>query len=141
MKNKYTIYIDENFPRQLATGLHTLVQPQNVKDKIEIDIISIVDEFGFGAKDEEWIPEVGKKNGIVITQDFRIQQLKHQKELYIKSGIGILFFSPPSKSGFSYWDMVKQLVNRWDDIKQIVKKNKAPFAYKCSAKTKFEKLD
>ncbi len=136
----FVVYIDENLPRQLATGLNELVQPQNKKDGVEIKILSIKDEFGQGTPDEEWIPKVGKKNGIVITQDFRIQAQKHQKELYIENGVGILFFNPPSNSGFAYWEMVKQLVNRWDEIKQIVKKNKTPFAYRCSARTKFEKM-
>lgn len=136
----YKIYIDENMPRQLAHGLNELVQPQNNRDGIEIEVLSIKDVFGQGEKDENWIPQIGKQKGIVITQDFRIQTQKHQKELYIENGVGVLFFNPPSNGGFAYWEMVKQLVNRWDEIKQIVKKNKPPFAYRCSAKTKFERM-
>ncbi len=137
---KYKIYIDENLPPQLAKGLNVLVQPQNRRDGIEIEVLSIKDVFEQGAKDEDWIPKIGKHGGIVITQDFRIQTQRHQKELYIENGVGILFFNPPSNSGFAYWEMVKQLVKRWEDIKQIVKKNKPPFAYRCSAKTNFEKM-
>lgn len=136
----YKIYIDENMPRQLAHGLNELVQPQNKRDGIEIEVLSIKDVFGQGEKDENWIPQIGKQKGIVLTQDFRIQTQKHQKELYIENGVGVLFFNPPSNGGFAYWEMVKQLVNRWDEIKQIVKKNKPPFAYRCSAKTKFERM-
>lgn len=137
---KYKIYIDENFPPQLADGLNRLVQPQNKKDGIDIEILSIKDVFGQGEQDEDWIPKVGKQNGIVITQDFHIQTQKHQKELYKENGVGILFFNPPSKGGFAYWEMVKQLVNRWDEIKHIASKNKTPFAFRCSARTKFEKM-
>lgn len=138
---RYKIYIDENLPPKLAEGLNILIQPQNKRDDIDIEILSIKKTFGQGEQDEDWIPKVGKQNGIVITQDFRIQTQKHQKELYIQNGVGILFFNPPSNSGFAYWEMVKQLVNRWDEIKQIVKKNKTPFAFRCSARTKFEKLE
>jgi hypothetical protein len=137
---KYKIFIDENLPRQLAIGLNILIQPQNKKDGIEIEILSIKDVYGEGERDEDWIPKVGQQNGIVITQDFRIQTQKHQQELYKNNGVGILFFNPPSKGVFAYWDMVNQLVTRWDEIKQIVRKNKAPFAYRCSARTKFEKI-
>lgn len=137
---KYKIYFDENFPSQLADGLNRLIKPQNKRDSIDIEVLSIKAVFGEGEQDEVWIPKVGLENGIVITQDFRIQTQKHQKELYIQNGVGILFFNPPSKSGFAYWEMVKQLVNRWDDIKQIVRKNKTPFAFRCSSKTKFEKM-
>jgi len=80
---------------------------------------------------------VGKEKGIVITQDVRIQTTRHQRDLYIEHGVGILFFHPPSKNGFSYWEMVKQLIERWENIKVIIKKNHTPFAYRCTAKTSF----
>ncbi len=57
--------------------------------------------------------KVGAENGIVITQDFRIQTQRHQKELYKQSGIGILFLKPPSNKGFTYWEMVKKIVFEW----------------------------
>lgn len=138
---KYKIFIDENMPPQLAKGLHELQQPQNKRDELDIQVFSIKDLYGQGEDDEDWIPKVGKEKGTVITQDFRIQTQRHQKELYIENEIGILFFKPPSNSGFSYWEMVKQLVNRWEDIKHIIKKNKPPFAFRCSARTKFEKFE
>lgn len=138
---KYKIYIDENLPRQLAHGLNTLQQPLNIKGSLEIEILSISDVFGKGAQDEEWIPKVGAEKGIVITQDSRIQSQKHQRELYIQNGVGILFLNPPSKNGFSYWDMVKKIIEEWDNIKTIVRKNKTPFAYRGSSNKKFEKME
>src|SRR6266487_2715972 len=113
---EYKIFIDENLPPKLARGLHLLQEPQNAKEGVKVDVISIKDHFGEGAKDEEWILEVGKLQGIVITQDYRIQSLKHQCELYKQYGVGILFFSPPSNKGFAYWEMVKQMVKRWEEI-------------------------
>src|ERR1700734_4052698 len=96
---EYKIFIYENLPPQIARGLHVLQQPQNAREGIKMEVLSIKDFFGEGAKDEEWIPEVGRLKGIVITQDYRIQSLKHQRELYKQHGVGILFFSPPSKTG------------------------------------------
>lgn len=138
---QYKIFIDENLPPQIARGLNILQQPQNAKDGISLEVLSIKDHFGEGAKDEEWIPMVGKMNAIVITQDYRIQSIKHQRELYKQHGVGILFFSPPSKTGFAYWEMVKQVINRWEKIKAIIKKEKPPFAFRCSARTEFENID
>ena len=138
---KYKIYIDENMPRQLAHGLHTLQQPQNLKDGLEIEVLSIADVFGKGTQDEDWIPRVGAEKGIVITQDSRIQSQKHQRKLYIENGVGILFLNPPSKNGFSYWDMVKKIIEEWDNINTIVKKNKTPFAYRGSSNKHFERME
>ncbi len=141
MVKKYKIYIDENLPHQLAKGLNELQKPQNCRDGIEIEVLHIKEVFGEGEQDEDWIPKVGSETGIVITQDFRIQTQRHQKELYLKNGVGILFLKPPSNNGFTYWEMVKKIVKEWENIKQIIKKNKTPFAYRCSPKTSFEKMD
>ncbi len=140
MKMKYQIYIDENMPSQLANGLNELQRPQNRKDGFEIEVLSIKDVFGQGAKDEDWIPQLGMKQGIVITQDFNIQQTKLQRELYLESGIGIFFFRTPSKKGFLYWDFVKKLISEWENIKKIIVKEQVPFAYRGSSKRPFEKM-
>jgi hypothetical protein len=34
-----------------------------------------------------------------------------------------------------------QLVNRWVEIKQIIHHNRTPFAFRCTARTKFEKME
>lgn len=141
MGKQYKIYIDENLPAQLAKGLNELQQPQNKKEGVIFEVLSIKEVFGQGEQDEDWIPKIGAENGIVITQDFRIQSQKHQRELYRSNGVGILFLNPPSNKGFVYWDMVKKLVSEWENIKQIVRKNKTPFAYKASAKSRFESMD
>ena len=140
MRN-YKIFLDENLPPQIARGLNIIQEPQNSKDEAKFDVVSIKDYFGEGIEDEKWIPEVGKLNGIVITQDYRIQSLKHQRELYIQNSVGILFFSPPSNKGFTYWDMVKQVINKWEEIKTIAKKNKPPFAFRCTSRTNFESIN
>ncbi|MCX6273261.1 MAG: hypothetical protein NTU44_18990 [Bacteroidetes bacterium] len=136
----YKIYIDENLPRKLASGLNELQRPQNMRDNLDIQVLSIKEIYGEGEKDEEWIPKIGKEKGIVITQDYRIQTLRHQKELYIENNVGILFLNPPSKGGFAYWEMVKLLVNRWEEIKKIIRKNNPPFVFRCSARTTFEEI-
>lgn len=116
-------FIDENLPPNLAEGLHLLEKPNG--DGIEI--ISIQKEFGRGAKDEDWLPMVGKQGGIVLTQDLRIHSLRSQKEIYRAAGVGIFFFHPPSNSGWRYWEMVLQIINRWAEIKKIEPKNQHPF--------------
>ena len=131
------IYFDENMSPYIAEGLNILEQPNN--EGFEVKSISKV--FGSGVKDNEWIPEVGRENGIVITQDFNIHRTKCLKELYINSGIGVFFFSPPSKTGYKYWEMVQQIIRRWDEMKKYSKKDVKPFAYRCTSRSsKFERL-
>ncbi len=86
------IYIDENMPPQLAEGLSILEKP----NEEDIEVYSIKKEFGKGTLDEEWIPQVGNVNGIVITQDTKIQRVKSQYQL-LKQYKTWNFFSYPSR--------------------------------------------
>ena len=140
MKEFY-VYIDENLPPQIARALQLLQQPMNGKENVTISIYSIKDVFGQGITDEEWIPRIGEMKGVVLTQDLRILSIRHQRELFKEHGVGIFFFSPPSKSGFGYWELVKQIIERWEKIKSIIRKERTPFAYRCSSRTDFQKID
>lgn len=67
-----TIYIDENMSPYLAKGLQILQAPENIKLKQSINVESIIDKFGRGAKDEDWIPQAGQTAAYIITQDYNI---------------------------------------------------------------------
>ncbi len=132
------IYIDENFSEWLAIGLDYLERPNN--DNIKV--YSIKKEFGEGAADEDWLPAIGREKGILLTQDLNIYRTRNLRELYNDHGVGVFFFKPPSKGGYSYWEMVFQIIKRWNDIKKKIRKNKLPFAFRCtSRKNEFMPLD
>ena len=131
------IYIDENFSHHLAEGLNIFQKHLNTNEKLQIQVLSIKEVFGRGVKDEVWIPLVGNEKGIVITQDLRIQTTRHQNELYKKHGLGVFFFKPPS-SGFSFWEMVEQVIKRWPEIKKKSSDDR-PFAFRIKS-NKMERL-
>ena len=131
------IYIDENFSPYLAEGFDVFQKHLNSNERAQFEVLSIKKEFGKGAKDEDWIPNVGKQGGIVITQDLHIHTTRHQNELYKKHNLGVFFFKPPS-TGYTFWEMVEKLVKYWPEIKKKAS-DKRPFAYRISPK-KIEKL-
>lgn len=131
------VYIDENLPVQLAEGLNILEQPNC--DNIVVKSIKV--EFGKGAPDEKWIPEIGKRNGIVITQDYNIYRTRAQRDLYIANNVGIIFFKGPKNRGYSYWELVEQLIKKWKEIKKTISKTPRPFALRVTPRSaKIEKL-
>lgn len=132
------IYIDENFAQQLAEGINVFQQHLNLKEKHQFEVLSIKQVFGSGAKDEDWITTIGKEKAIIITQDLRIQTTRHQYELYKKFGLGVFFFKPPS-GGYSFWNMVEQVIKRWSEIKKKSKKQR-PFAFRYKSRGKIEEL-
>lgn len=135
------IYIDENFAHQLADGLNVFQSHANNKETPKFEVLSIKNVFGQGAKDEAWIPVLGDEGSIIITQDLHIQTTRHQRDLYHEYGLGVFFFKPPSKGGYTFWQMVQQIVNKWDDIKKKAHKEKRPFAFRCTCNRGFELID
>jgi len=136
------IYIDDNMAPILAQGFNILQQHEGLKHglKEKIEVRSLKKEFGEGVDDEVWIPKVGTK-ACVITQDYNIQRIRHQRELCIQYGLGMFYFRPPSKKGFTYWEMLKMLVKHWPEIIKVVSKKKRPFSYKVtSASSRLEEL-
>ncbi|MEQ1745481.1 MAG: hypothetical protein ABMA02_08650 [Saprospiraceae bacterium] len=131
------IYFDENTFPQLAHGLRLLQEPLNTRDSEPVEVVYLPDEFGKGAKDEDWIPQLGATGAVIITHDLNIHRTRSQRELYEAHGLGAFFFTPPSqKSGFGYWDFVQQVIKKWDEIKRLSSsKAKRPFAYRYTIRS------
>ena len=135
------IYLDENLPRHLAEGFHKLQFPEGFKTGYRIEVKYIPTVFGAGAKDVEWIPEIGKEKACVITQDLNINRRKHELELFHKHKIGMFFLRGPSKKqGLSIWQMVEALSKNWPEIAEKVHKDKRPFAYTFGLKGRMKRI-
>jgi hypothetical protein len=126
-------YLDENLPSQLAEAL-------NILDK-DNEIFSTVNEFGRGQPDEFLIPEIAKEKAVLFTQDFNINRIKEQRNLVIQEELIIFFLRPPSKSGFSYWELVKIIFKFWEEIVKHAKQSKRPCAYIIKPKSGISELD
>ena len=127
------VLIDENLSEYFADGLERMQMPmQN-----GIEVTSMAKAFGKGTKDEDWIPLWGKQKGVFITQDIRITTRKQQAQLLSDHNLGAFFLDVPQS--YRYWDKVKIIVYRWEEIVAIIKKTKRPFAYTITPR-KIEKL-
>lgn len=129
------IYIDENLAPVLSEGFNLLQKPLNFSLKESIEVKSIKEVFGEGALDEEWIPKLQKGKDCVVTQDYNINRIREQRQLCEQYEIGVFYFRPPSKNGFTYWDMLKMLVKHWPEIIKKTDKEKRPFAFKATSKS------
>lgn len=136
------IYIDENIPHQLAQAFDLLQKAMNIRNGTDINVRSIAEDFGRGAKDEDWIPLAGKEGACVITQDYNINRIRHQKALCEQFELGMIYFRPPSKNGFSYWDFVKMMTKHWEEIVRAADKKPRPFSFKVTSRnTKLEPME
>ena len=131
-----TIYLDENMPPNLAKALDILQESLNNRNNTEIKVVSTIEAFGRGAKDEEWIPQAGMEEAVVITQDYNINRRKHQRELCEQFNIGMIYFRPPSKALFGYLSLVQLIIRHWEAIIKVAVKKTRPFAYKIMSRGK-----
>ncbi|WP_200974848.1 hypothetical protein [Echinicola sp. 20G] len=135
------IYLDENMPRHLAEGFHTLQAPEGLKTGNKIEVKYIPKEFGLGVKDVDWIPKIGRQKACVITQDININRKSHELKLYQEHRVGMFFLRGPSKKkGLSIWEMVQALAKQWPEISKIAIQEPKPFAYQITLKGKLKRL-
>ena len=129
------IYLDENLSKHVADALNRLNQGYFPT----IEVFSTIDVFGRGEPDETLIPKIGTEGSILITKDFNIKKTQLQYDLCKQYKLGIFFIILP-KNQDKHWEIVKLLINNWEEITQKAGREKHPFAYRIRIKGKMEKL-
>jgi hypothetical protein len=105
----------------------------------DIEVHSTVDRFGRGALDEEIIPALGAEGSILITKDFNIARTRLQNKLRMEHGLGAFFIKLP-KADERHWEIVKLLVNHWEDIVKKSIETERPFGFIVHTKGKFQPM-
>lgn len=126
------ICFEENFSHRIAAGMREF---QAARRSEGVEVIWSPDEFGRGSKDEDWIPKVASKQGIILTQDISIHRTKAQWELCQRNKVGVFFFKPP-RGGWDHWIIVREVVNRWEEIKRLTTSGKRPFGWLVESRRK-----
>ena len=129
------IYLDENLSEYVADALNSL----NKGYFREINVYSTKTKFGKGVPDEEIIPAIGKVKGILITKDTNIHRTRMQYQLCESYKLGV-FFLKPSKGMDKHWEIVKMLLQNWEEIIRIIQKERLPFGYEIPTRGKMRKL-
>jgi len=128
------IYLDENLSEYVADALNAL----NKGYFRNINVYSTKVKFGKGVPDETIIPAIGKSKGVLITKDARIHT-SSQYQLCEKYGLGV-FFLKPSKGMDRHWEIVKMLIENWEEIIRKIQKERLPFGYQIPTKGRMRKL-
>jgi hypothetical protein len=129
------IFLDENLSEYVADALNFL----NKGYFNNITVISTKIKFGKGAPDETIIPTIGKSKGILITKDINIHKTRLQYQLCEEHKLGV-FFLKMQKGLDKHWEIVKLLINSWEEILEKVEKEKLPFGYEIPVRGKMKKL-
>jgi len=107
---------DENLPRQLAHGLNCF----------EEDVFHVIDLLEAGITDVELLEFSGKNGYFLITRDKRMRYNKSEILALRRNAVGAFFLIGKT---MRMWDIVKQLINSWENIKEITESEHKPFIY------------
>jgi predicted nuclease of predicted toxin-antitoxin system len=129
------LYLDENLSEYVADALNFLNKGYFQNFQVYATKIKI----GKGKKDEEIIPVIGNSNGIIITKDLNIHRTRLQYQLCEEYKIGIFFLKFP-KGLDKHWEIVKLLINSWEEILSKITKEKRPFGFEVPLRGKMRKL-
>jgi len=130
------IYLDENLSEYVAQGLQ-LLSKSHYKD---IEVLSTKQDvdLGPGVKDPDLIPIVAKKHGVLITKDIRMRTTL-LFALCQQYKLGIFFLKMPSGKE-AHWDIVRVLIENWDEIVKHTLKERRPFAFVVKPRGKMGQL-
>ena len=121
---------DENVPYKFVEGL-ALIEESNHKSPIKAIISHPRALKNQGASDEEQIQAAGKHNGIIVTFDKDFKHIKSYYPLYKEHKVGVVFLKL-TKEDSNYWGIVKLVINKWEEMKLLLKDHEKPFAYQVS---------
>jgi hypothetical protein len=52
-----------------------------------------------------------------------------------RNKVGVFFFKPP-RGGWDHWIIVREVVNRWEEIKRLATSGKRPFGWVVESRRK-----
>jgi len=129
------IFLDENLSEYVADALNAL----NKGYFNDVLVHSTKIKFGKARPDEEIIPSIGLQNGVLITKDINIYKTRLQYQLCEQYKIGV-FFLKMQKGLDRHWEIVKLLINSWEEILDKLAKEKRPFGYEIPLRGRMKKL-
>lgn len=129
------IYLDENLSEYVADALNSLAKGYFKN----ITVASTKTKFGKGVPDEQIIPAIGSAGGILITKDVNIHRTRMQYQLCQQFNLGVIFLKP-AKGMDKHWEIVKMLINNWEEIYSIINRETLPYGYEIPTRGKIRKL-
>lgn len=113
---------DENLSAQLAQALQLLDD--------EATVHYITDLFPEGTDDAVYLPVLGEAGAFLVTRDTRQRRRPAELEAYRRHGVGAFILGGKN---LGRWDLAKQVVLGWLQIKEAATKTNRPFAYRVRA--------
>ncbi len=114
---------DENISNRIVNGFKAFGE----------DVIHITEEFPKGTKDEDWIPKIGKKGWILITNDYHIDKKQHQAQAFREAQVSAFFIDVTVHPDL--WGWIEFYVKRWRKFCELAQDTSRPFVFKVTMRS------
>jgi predicted nuclease of predicted toxin-antitoxin system len=91
------------------------------------DVLHLAQEFEINAKDEDWLPIVGNKGWILVTQDRRIRYNPAELKAYRVNSVGAFVLTGKQ---LNRCRIIQQLVRNWPKMKELANTTRRPFLFR-----------
>ena len=79
----------------------------------------LIPECPLGIHDVDWIPEVARRDLVVLARDKRIRSKPVELQALHDAGLRVFWIA--GKRDLSTWDWLKRLVRHWDTIEELIR--------------------
>ena len=111
------IFIDRSIPKSVAAAL------KQVRD----DVVWLEDAFPHRTTETEWLPEVGRREWLVISRDKKIRTRPGERRMLQEGKVGCFIIG--QKKNPTRWEYLKLLAVTLDEMEEIFSSTQRPFIY------------
>ncbi len=122
------IFVDRSIPKGVAEALK----------KVRDDVRWLEDDFPHDTKETEWLPEVGRRDWLVISRDKKIRSRPGERRALIEAGVGCFLLT--QKHPLTRWDYLKLIARALDDMLRIFEDTPRPFIYSVGRTGEFRRV-
>ncbi|MBN1273425.1 MAG: DUF5615 family PIN-like protein [Candidatus Aminicenantes bacterium] len=121
-------FFDNNLSNKIAQAMDLLDQ--------EVEVKHLTDIFNQNTQDSEWLKYIGENKMILLTKDRKILKNVAEKQAIRRYKVGAFILTAKN---LPIWEIIRSIVNKWEEMKQLASTSKKPFAYQVPRKGKITK--
>jgi hypothetical protein len=103
----------------------------------EDSVVHLTERYAQDTPDEEWLEDDGKEEMVLISRDRMIRKRAGEFLALRRHKVGAFFLTG---KGVGKWGEVRQVINAWENIKDLATRTRTPYVYQVSRHSKITRI-
>lgn len=122
-------FFDNNVSPKLAGAMKCLEGDEAV--------LHLTDRYAPDTPDEEWLEFIGREGIVLISRDRMIRKRAGEFLTFRRHKVGAFFLTGKD---VGKWGEARQIINAWENIKDLAGRTKTPYVYQVSRHSKVTRI-